>query len=96
MADDWSSFQSYDDDEDLLLYDKVVDRQEYAVEDDSQDTKETVGMARKAPTIERDAEPIQVISGTYESIASTVSNYWVAFTNHDALAYEKCQARNWI
>lgn len=64
MSDDWSSFQSYDDDDDLVVFNKNVDKQEYAVEDDSQEIKTAVGNARKAPEIDRDAEPIQVVAGT--------------------------------
>jgi hypothetical protein len=60
LSDDWSSFRSFDDDDDLL---GKVDRQSYAVEDDPQEVKAAVGMERKAPEIERDAEPIRVIPG---------------------------------
>ena len=64
MSDDWSSFQAYDDDDDLL-YNKVIDKTEYAVENDSQDVKAAVGAARKGPAIDRDADPIQVIAGSF-------------------------------
>lgn len=63
MSDDWSSFQAFDDDDDLV-FDKAVDRSDYAVEDDSQEVKAAVGSARKAPEIDRDAAPIQVTAGT--------------------------------
>jgi hypothetical protein len=61
LSDDWSSFRSFDDDDDDLL--GKVDRQSYAVEDDPQEVKAAVGIERKAPEIERDAEPIRVIPG---------------------------------
>ena len=35
----------------------------YAVEDDTQEAKEAVGVTRKAPEIERDADPILVPAG---------------------------------
>ena len=60
MSDDWSSFQAFDNDDDLY----AIDTAEYAVEDDSQEVKAAVGAARKAPEIDRDAEPIQVPPGT--------------------------------
>jgi hypothetical protein len=55
---DWSSFQAMDDDEVL-----AVDMREYAVEDDSQETKAAVGASMAPPSIERDAVPIQVPAG---------------------------------
>jgi hypothetical protein len=61
-SDDWSSFQSMDDD-DEIVYGKVLDKQEYAVENDSQSVKESVGELRLAPIIERDADPISVVAG---------------------------------
>jgi hypothetical protein len=61
LSDDWSSFRSFDDDDDLLG--NKVDRQSYAVEDDPQEVKAAVGIERKAPEIERDAEPIRVTPG---------------------------------
>ena len=62
-ADDWSSFQAMDDD-DEIVFGKVLDKQDYAVENDSQDEKEAVGALRPAPTIEQDADPISVPAGT--------------------------------
>lgn len=60
MSDDWSSFQAFDNDDDLF----AIDMAKYAVEDDSQEVKASIGAARKAPKIDRDAEPIQVPAGT--------------------------------
>lgn len=62
-SDDWSSFQAMDDD-DEIVFGKVLDKQDYAVENDSQDEKEAVGALRPAPTIEQDADPISVPAGT--------------------------------
>ena len=61
-SDDWSSFQTMDDD-DEIVFGKVLDKQEYAVENDSQDDKEAVGALRSAPTIERNTDPISVPAG---------------------------------
>ncbi len=61
-SDDWSSFQAMDDD-DEIVYGKVLDKQDYAEENDSQDQKEAVGALRSAPTIERGADPISVPAG---------------------------------
>jgi hypothetical protein len=61
-SDDWSSFQAMDDD-DVIVFGKVLDKQEYAVENDSQDEKEAVGALRSAPIIERNADPISVPAG---------------------------------
>lgn len=63
MSDDWSSFQAIDDDDDVLGSD--IDTREYAVEEDSQETKASVGASFEAPEIERDAEPIMVPAGMY-------------------------------
>ena len=61
-SDDWSSFQAMDDD-DEIVYGKILDKLDYAEENDSQDQKEAVGALRSAPTIERDADPISVPAG---------------------------------
>ena len=61
-SDDWSNFQSFDDD-DEIVFGRVLDKQEYAEENDSQDVKESVGSLRAAPVVERDAEPICVVAG---------------------------------
>jgi hypothetical protein len=61
-SDDWSSFQSLDDD-DEIVYGKLLDKQEYAEENDSQSAKEAVGALRAAPVIELDADPILVPAG---------------------------------
>lgn len=61
-SDDWASFQSLDDDDDIV-YGKTLDKQEYAEENDPQDVKEAVGALRAAPIIEVDAEPILVPAG---------------------------------
>jgi hypothetical protein len=62
LSDDWSSFQSLDDD-DEIVYGKMLDKQEYAGEKDSQSVKEAVGVLRSSPVIERDAQPINVVAG---------------------------------
>jgi len=62
LGDDWSSFQAMDDDDDDIL-DINIDRKQYAVEEDSQETKASVGSSLEAPEIERDAEPIMVPAG---------------------------------
>jgi hypothetical protein len=61
-TDDWSSFQAMDDD-DVIVFGKVLDKQEYALENDSQDEKEAVGSLRPAPVIERNADPISIPAG---------------------------------
>jgi hypothetical protein len=61
-SDDWASFQSLDDD-DEIVYGKLLDKQEYAEENDPQYVKEAVGSLRGAPVIEREAEPILVPAG---------------------------------
>lgn len=58
MSSDWGSFEALDEDEDIAL-----DRNSYAKEEDTQEMKAQVGMERKAPTIEFDAEPIFVTQG---------------------------------
>ena len=66
MSDDWSSFQALEDDEDddVIVFGKRLDKTAYAVEDDAAETKAAVGASRSAPKIEWDAEPIQVLAGT--------------------------------
>ena len=66
-TDEWSSFQAMDDD-DEIVFGKVLDKQEYAVENDSQGEKEAVGALRSAPIIERNADPISVPAGETKKI----------------------------
>jgi hypothetical protein len=56
---EWGDFQALDDDEDI-----EIDMTEYAKEEDSQEYKAQVGSALQPPSIEWDAEPIQVPQGT--------------------------------
>lgn len=74
QSDDWSSFRSFDDDDDDNLGLPKVDRQAYAVEDDDPEVKAAVGNDRTAPEIERDADPIQVVPGSYWSIGLDLLN----------------------
>lgn len=62
MSDDWSNFQALDDDDEIL--DIKIDRREYAVEGDDDDVKASVGSGLQPPSIERDADPIQVPAGS--------------------------------
>ena len=63
MSSDWSDFTALDDDDDL---DELnIDTREYAVEEDSQESKAQVGSSLEAPEIENDAPPIQVPAGKF-------------------------------
>lgn len=66
LMSDWSGFQAmdeYDDDDDVL--DLKVDTTTYAVEEDSPETKAAFGSAVASPSIENDADPIEVPAGGY-------------------------------
>mmetsp|Transcript_28885 Transcript_28885/g.40595 ORF Transcript_28885/g.40595 Transcript_28885/m.40595 type:complete len:213 (+) Transcript_28885:136-774(+) len=65
MSDDFSNFAYMDDDDDLL-FDKELDRKDYAKEEDSQEFKAEIGGSLEAPEIdpEHDVEPIFVPQGT--------------------------------
>jgi hypothetical protein len=65
MNSDWSSFKDLDDSDDDYDADILgkVDTAAYAVEDDSPEYKAQIGAERAGPSIERDAEPIQVPAG---------------------------------
>jgi hypothetical protein len=56
---DWSDFSALDDEEAAA----IIDRTDYAREEDSQEYKAQVGATLEPPTIERDAEPILVPQG---------------------------------
>mmetsp|Transcript_1885 Transcript_1885/g.2895 ORF Transcript_1885/g.2895 Transcript_1885/m.2895 type:complete len:192 (+) Transcript_1885:163-738(+) len=58
-SSDWADFQALDDDDDLL-----IDKTEYAREEDSQEDKARVGAALEGPSIEFDAEPLFVPQGS--------------------------------
>lgn len=62
---DWSDFQALEDEDDDLL----IDRTEYAREEDTQEDKARVGATLEAPTIEFDAEPLFVPQGNNISSA---------------------------
>jgi hypothetical protein len=62
-SDDWSTFQVLDDD-DEIVYGKVLDKQQYAEENDPQSVKESIGALHSAPIIDCDAIPISVPAGT--------------------------------
>jgi hypothetical protein len=65
-SSDWSSFQALDDDDDDDdVLNIAVDRREYAVENDDPEVKAAVGSGMPAPSIERNADPIQVPVGMY-------------------------------
>lgn len=65
MSDfDWPSISSFDNDDDDIVLGKSLDKNEYAVENDSQEDKAAVGELRVAPTIDYPAEPIQVPAGS--------------------------------
>lgn len=57
---DWSDFQALEDEDDDLL----IDRTEYAREEDTREDKARVGATLEAPSIEFDAEPLFVPQGT--------------------------------
>lgn len=65
---DWSDFQAMDDEdeeEENELFDlKMVDKREYAKEEDTQEEKAQVGASLDPPTIENYAEPIFVPTGS--------------------------------
>ena len=61
MSSDWSNFDYLDEDDEL---DITYDTTEYAKEEDSQELKAQVGANLEAPTIEIDAEPILVPTGS--------------------------------
>ncbi len=61
---DWPSISSFDNDDDEIVLGKSLDKNEYAVENDSQEAKAAVGELRTAPTIDFPAEPIQVPAGS--------------------------------
>ena len=58
---DWSDFSAIDDDDETAA---IIDRTDYAREEDSQEYKAQVGATLEPPIIERDAEPIFVPQGT--------------------------------
>ena len=65
MSDfDWPSISSFDNDDDDIVLGKSLDKNDYAVENDSQEDKAAVGELRTAPTIDYPAEPIQVPAGS--------------------------------
>lgn len=91
-SDDWSSFQAMDDD-DEIVFGKVLDKQDYAVENDSQFEKEAVGALRSAPTIERNADAISVPAGK----TSSIHYCCVSLRSCDLpnKLYHTIQVRNW-
>jgi hypothetical protein len=65
MSDfDWPSISAFDNDDDEIVLGKSLDKNEYAVENDSQEEKAAVGEQRTAPTIDHPATPIQVPAGS--------------------------------
>lgn len=65
MSDDWGSFSSLDDeDDDDVVMGRSIDKNEYATENDDDETKAAAGSSLKAPSILFDAEPIQVVAGS--------------------------------
>jgi hypothetical protein len=65
MSDfDWPSISAFDNDDDDIVLGKSLDKNDYAVENDSQEAKAAVGELRTAPTIDFPAEPIQVPAGS--------------------------------
>jgi len=62
MSDDWSNFSALDDDDEIVFGTKL-DKNEYAVEDDSPEAKAAVGASMEPPEIEWDAAPIEVPAG---------------------------------
>jgi hypothetical protein len=66
MSSDWSSFAALDDDEDVsggLDARMLIDRTEYAREEDTQERKRVVGATLDPPIILRPADPIRVPAG---------------------------------
>jgi hypothetical protein len=66
LSDGWSDFGSVDDDldDDVVFDRKTLDTNDYAVEDDSPETKAAAGSALQAPTIMFPADPISVPAGS--------------------------------
>jgi hypothetical protein len=67
---EWGDFQALDDDEDI-----AIDMTEYAKEEDSQEYKAQVGSSLQPPSIEWDAEPIQVPQGKMNGVYTKM---WMA------------------
>jgi len=61
---DWSDFSALDDEAEDDLLELKVDKRDYAVEEDSQESKAQVGKGLQPPEIENDAPPIDVPAGT--------------------------------
>lgn len=59
FSSDWGDFAALEDDDDEIL----IDRTDYAKEEDTQEDKAAVGSEMRPPTIENDAEPIFVPQG---------------------------------
>ena len=67
----WSDFQALDldeDDDDVVLG-RRVDRNDYAIEDDSQEVKAQVGASLEPPSVDRPAPPIQVPAGRFTCVS---------------------------
>lgn len=73
MSSDWSDFSALDDDDDL---DELkIDTREYAVEEDSQESKAQIGASLEGPEIENDAPPIDVPAGTNDALRGLLSKF---------------------
>jgi len=57
-----------DNDEDVLLYGRAIDRRTYATENDAPEIKAAVGATLEAPVIQRPTEPISIPAGTFVSM----------------------------
>jgi hypothetical protein len=67
---DWSTFQALEDDDDLDVIGKKVDKNQYAAEEDSQELKASLGEGLKAPDItDPPTDPIFVQPGMYHKSA---------------------------
>ncbi|CAB9520561.1 expressed unknown protein [Seminavis robusta] len=70
FSSDWSDFTALDDDEDFD--DLRIDTNQYAVEEDSQESKAQIGSGLEPPKIENDFPPLQVPAGSQLELSEDV------------------------